>query len=333
MLIENQTVDMTAATGNVAKYYRDKGYEFEMRKPFKVNVTDLPNGSNKQVWVTCDYCKKDYQMQYKKYIERVVNGIVHKCACWQCEHFKIAETNMIKYGMSTNALPDVKAKKVESFRKNFGVDNPMQSKEIQNKMKDTMLERYGVEYRLQSQQGKDDFKNIMMQRYGVNHPSQSKELLERRKINTLNKYGVEHTLQLEEVRQKIAQTNFKNNTCKLSVEQLYISNLFDATLNYPIGRYNVDMLLDDNIILEFDGTGHDLNILYGRLTPDEFNQKEMTRTKYLLGKGYKIIRFIHKRHTKIQDKTYMEALEQCKMKLQYCSQVEYNFDDNTITIK
>lgn len=330
MLLKNQTVEMVVIRGDMASYYRSRGYEVKIKEPFEVSVEDLPHGSNRKVWVECDYCGKTYQMMYKKYNDRVINGTVHKCACRECEHLKIAESNQIKYGMSTNALPSVKNKKKNAYIDKFGVDNPMKSPEIKKKLENTMMEKYGVKYSTQTEEFREKAKETMREKYGVDHPSKSADILEKRKQNNLEKYGVEHTLQIDEVREKIAKSNYENGTCKLSVEQVFLSNLFNGKLNYPVGRYNVDILLDDKTILEFDGSGHNLNVTYGRVSEEEFNEKQSIRTNYLLNRGYKIVRFIHTRHTKLTESKYIDAMEKCKELLKTNDVAIYNFDSDEL---
>jgi len=332
MLILEREIEMIAVTEKNANYYRNKGYNVQLRIPFNVKPIDLPPGSNKKVWVKCDYCGKEYQMVFQKYIKRVLEATVHKCACRECEHLKIAESNMINYGMSTNALPEVKARKLQSNRDNYGVDNPMQLKKFQDKQKQTMVDRYGVEYSAQSSTLRAKTINTWMTNYGVNHPSKSNEILEKRNKNNLEKYGVEHTLQLDSVREQIAQTSYKNSTCKVSAEQLHLKELFSADLNYPIGKYNADLLLADDVILELDGSGHELNILYGNVSQEEFQRKEERRTRYILSQGYKIIRFSHKRHTRIRDWKYIDALEKCLDKLDAYNCVCYDFDTDELIV-
>lgn len=336
MLVPGQEIEMSVLRSDLVEYYRSKGYDVQPGKKFKIKVEDLTPGSNKKVLVQCDYqqyCNGEpYLMVYKKYYDRVLHGTVHKCACRKCESLKIAESNMINYGMSTNALPEVKQKKIERNQEKYGVNNPMQSLEVQNKFKNTMLDRYGCEYASQSKEIRDKMKNTWIEKYGVDHPAKSNEIIEKRNKGNFEKYGVEHTLQLESVREKIAQSYYKNGTCKASAEQIYLKKLFNADLNYPIGRYNADLLIDDNVVLELDGSGHELNILYGKLTPEEFKLREDIRTKYILDHGYKIIRFLHKWHTHIKDYKYKDALNQCMDKLYSYDIVSYDFDIDKVIV-
>ena len=54
--------------------------------------------------------------------------------------------------------------------------NPFSNKEVQEKIRQTMLKRYGVEYPLQSKEIKDKMKQTNLERYGVENVYQSKNV-------------------------------------------------------------------------------------------------------------------------------------------------------------
>ena len=98
MLKEGCAVKVKWGTKN-KKYYIEKGYEFtKFSEEFEVKVEDLADGYTGKVVVICDYCGKEYEMSYNKYVRRVVeNEFTKKCACSKCNRLKITETNLSKY--------------------------------------------------------------------------------------------------------------------------------------------------------------------------------------------------------------------------------------------
>ncbi len=295
----------------------------------EVNVSELPNGSNKRVFVTCDYCGKQYDMMYKKYIQGVINGTVHKCACKDCEKFKIKESNLLNYGTSsTNRLESVKQKKVHSYTEKYGCKNPMKFDEIKKKFRSTIHEKYppNSEERKAVERKR---KETMMRKYGVAHPSFSPVLLQKRSINNLKKYGVRHTLALESVREQIANTKYKNGTGGASVEQERICNLLGGVLNFPVGKYLVDIKIN-NIVVEYDGSGHCLSVLYGLMSEHDFHNKEKMREDFIISKGYKIIRIKHIEGTEISDDEYIRIYYYCLEMLKDKSIVVYDVDKNCL---
>lgn len=95
MLLESKQIPIKWIY-NTKNYYINKGYIFtNFGDVFYINPTHLKKSSDVFVHVQCDYCGKEYTIQYKKYISRVVenkNGI-HKCACEDCRHIKLKERN------------------------------------------------------------------------------------------------------------------------------------------------------------------------------------------------------------------------------------------------
>ncbi len=63
--------------------------------------------------------------------------------------------------------------------RNHGVDSPLKSQKIKDKIKVTNLKIYGVEHVLQSNEIKLKSKNTCQQKYGVNYPMQCKEIQEK----------------------------------------------------------------------------------------------------------------------------------------------------------
>ncbi len=87
----------------------------------------------------------------------------------------------------------------------YGVENPLQSKEIRQKGKETNLKKYGFENAATSNIIKNKIKNTCKQRYGTNAFFQSDKFKEKTKESTLKKYGVEYMSQVPEVRQKMSE--------------------------------------------------------------------------------------------------------------------------------
>ena len=84
----------------------------------------------------------------------------------------------------------------------------------------------------------------------------------------------------------------KHNMVPTSRGQRYLAKLFKGELNVNVGFFFVDILLKNNIIIEYDGGGHNLRVLYGDISQDEFNKREKDRSNFLISKGYKILRFV-----------------------------------------
>lgn len=92
MLVENQKIEMTWTNSN-KKYYIDKGYIFtKIRDKLIVKVEDLTDGSHKNVKVICDFCNRDYTLEYRDYLKNTKrnNG---KFRCLHCSNRSHVKTN------------------------------------------------------------------------------------------------------------------------------------------------------------------------------------------------------------------------------------------------
>ena len=150
------------------------------------------------------------------------------------EKQKANDTIKEKYGVENiSQLEEIKEKKRKTCMKNHGVDYPTQSKEVMEKIKQSVNEKYGVDYvsqleevkekrkktcmenygvevPIQSDIIKEKIKATCMEKYGVEHIAQSEDMKEKKKKTCLEKYGVEYTTQLESTKEKAKETLFKN---------------------------------------------------------------------------------------------------------------------------
>lgn len=95
-----------------------------------------------------------------------------------------------------------KAKMIEMY----GVESPLQSKEIYEKVKATNLARYGIECPLSDTV---KIKKTNLDKYGVENPSQSPLIKQRKRATTLEHYGVDHHMKTQELKDKLRATNLE----------------------------------------------------------------------------------------------------------------------------
>lgn len=202
-----------------------------------------------------------------------------------------------------------------------------------DKRRESNLSKYGVAETMMVKEIKDKKIRTCNERYGGNSPMHSEEVRNKQKKALLDKYGVENPSKIESSQEKKAYSKYINGTCNTSKEQIRLSKLFNGTLNYPVGKYNVDILIEDNLILEYDGDGHEILVKFNIETIDEFAEKEKHRTEYLVNKGYNIIRFINKKWWhEISDDKYKSTFEKCKTYLIDHKVVGYDFNEDKIII-
>lgn len=116
----------------------------------------------------------------------------------------------------------------------------------------------------------------------------------------MDKYGVENCGELDFVKSKIA-LSMNDNSIRTSQQQRYIKTLvdekYDSVLNHNDGKttynFNLDIAIpNEKIYIEYDGSGHWLNIKFKTKTEEEFNRCEIARYQMLKRNEWKMIKII-----------------------------------------
>ena len=122
--------------------------------------------------------------------------------------------------------------------------------------------------------------------------------IKNKELNIL-RYGVENQFQREEIRDKAMFIKSKNNLIVYSNQQKYLHNLLGGELNYcdkTTKGYSLDIAFPDmKVLIEYNGTGHNLQVKFGNITEEEFKLKEIQRYCILKYNGWKQIKIESKR--------------------------------------
>ena len=302
MFVEGQLIEIN---GPQKGFYAKKGYEYEKGKPLYVKAEDLTPESAKEILVQCDYCGAQCYTTYRSYYRGTRMGTVHKCACKSCLSKKVKECNLVNYGVEWTAnLSSVREKYEQTCLERYGVKNVNQTELVKQKKIDKSLERYGTI-------------NVF----------QSEEVKQKSKQTITEKYGVDNIMDVESIRSKRQRSLKYVNGRPVSSEQQRLAKLFNGELNKPVGKYRLDIVVDGDIAVEYDGPGHGLEVRIGRVAPEQYALNENERINFILENGYKIIRFIHGTSNKITDEKYLEILETAKQYLEYEKYIIYDFDN------
>lgn len=312
------------------KYYKELGYIFNtVGDKITVKIKDVPNGSHIMVDILCDYCMKNVcSTTYKNYNRSIkING---KYSCVDCCRKKTKETNKIKYGVeNVMQIYLVKNKIKQTMLDKYGVEHYSKTHEYKEKYTKTSLKNFGCSNPLQNENIQEKVKRTMLDKYGVENPMQSNIIREKAMTTCMKNYSVQHPLQSKEIAKRVVNSFYRNNSQKTSQQQLYLHELYGGELNYPISYYNADIcLVNERITIEYDGGGHLLNIITGRETQEEHNQKEMVRNYVIKRAGYKQIRIISSKDYLPSDEILLQMLNQAKEYFNNTTHtwVEYNID-------
>ncbi len=159
----------------------------------------------------------------------------------------------------------------------------------------------------------EKIKEVNLINYGVENTFQRLDIKEKIKSINLEKYGVEYPMQNPEVQKKSILNMSLNNGVEASKQQIYINKIFNGRLNYvddSTEYYTLDIAFPDNgIFVEYDGSGHDLQVKFGNCTESEFKQKEIVRSNILKRNGWKEIRIVSIKDKLPDDETLLSMLD------------------------
>lgn len=242
----------------------------------------------------------EYYSQTQEWLDRKKNTSLKRYGYGcnlQCEDIKraIRDTNLKKYGFEYATQSQiVKDKTRTTVQEKYGANSIFEVPEIRDKIFETNLSKYGHKYSIQSEEIRNKVKETNMRNLGVEYPMQSKEIRDKKEKTCLEKYNVTTPFALKEVREKAIDTMYKNGNIQCSIQQSYIYNLYrkhndNVKLNYPIGKnFFADIcLLNEKIVVEYDGKGHNLSVVLGNITQEEFDKKEIIRNNVIKHEGYK----------------------------------------------
>lgn len=294
--------------GNQKYFFTHKG------NCFIVEVKELPRTSLIPVTVYCDYCGYIYETPYAEYRIRINKIPMVCCNNVICMKLKREEINLLKYGVKNQfERSEVKDKIIVYNLEHYGVEHHFQNKDFLNKRIETNIEKFGAENNSQTKEWYEQIQETQLLHYGVPFYFQTDEFKKRRKITCIKKYGFENPNRNIKIKIKTAETLFKHGTCNTSKQQVHIHSLIGGILNYSNNTPNLDIGFPDKLIYcEYNGGGHNLNVVFGNMTQKEFANKERRREFYLKSKGWKEIKIISLKDKLPQDNIIIELFNMGK---------------------
>lgn len=233
---------------------------------------------------------------------------------WESEEIlqRRADTFKSIYGIDGEKHNEIQNKMTETMLQRYGVKSALQSPEILNKVYNTNLQRYGVKTYLLTEEIKEKTKSTSLKKYGTIHPSQSEEVKNKVKSTMMERYGVDNIFKTERSKKNWRMSLLNNDKCMSSTQQREICKIYNGILNYPIGKYFADIFLEDyNIIIEYDGSGHDISLRRNIVSKMQFDENERIRERYIVNQGYKIIRLISNNDSVYSKEIMISLLNNC----------------------
>jgi hypothetical protein len=156
----------------------------------------------------CQYCKINvvnfdyFDAGYRKYCCKscIGKGTINKKIQTCLKNYGVENPSQSKY---------ILQKKVDTCIKRYSCNNAQQNIKIREKTQKTNLERYGVESPGQNDKVKEKMRQTNLERYGVENPSQNEKIKQKKIKTCLENYGVEHPFQAESIKDKKVKTNLE----------------------------------------------------------------------------------------------------------------------------
>ena len=160
------------------------------------------------------------------------------------------------------------------------------------KAKDTFKERYNIDNPMQSQDIRDKARATNIQRYGCENPILNKEINGKRIKTLIERYGEDNPMKVDEFAKKQMESMQGDNGL-YSYCQKYLADLYNGVINHRIGKYLFDIYVEsDKLDIEINGSGHNLDVVLGKMTQEQFNTKEKNRIDTIRDNGFYQIIFV-----------------------------------------
>ena len=179
----------------------------------------------------CKYCGKEYEVSEKGNWDKENklsygrNTIPNwKFCCYKCgreySREKSIETRQMK-AQDPRYYEDIVNKRKNTTKERHGFENYRNVE----KSKESCIKKYGVSSNMKSEEGLKAYQKSLEKKYGVKNQFQREEVKEHNKKLHLKNYGVEYVSQSEYYSKKSYETKKKNNSFKVSREELKLRDL------------------------------------------------------------------------------------------------------------
>lgn len=166
-MLLSETATVTWNSRN-KKHYTSAGYNFtKMGDKFDASIGDLTDGCQSSVTLLCDYCHKEYDIQWYTYKYIHKKTFVDNDCCSDCLQKKAKDSVNEKYGGYTEMHDLSNDRRKATNVAKYGHDNPFASDTIKEKIKNTNIAKYGVAYTQQSDIVRAKTRNTCLNKYGV----------------------------------------------------------------------------------------------------------------------------------------------------------------------
>lgn len=171
---------------------------------------------------------------------------------------KMRATSRARYGVDNPMqCKEIQERSKEAVRRIYGVDNLSQSPEIQRRIHENSKKKYGVDHYSQDPEIRDRMVAGMVSKYGDNCPNRVPEIRERTIQTNRERYGVDNVGQSDKVKERMRETCRERYGVDYALQAESIRNRIRETCKEKYGCYGappqlfLDKMKDDTFRLRY----------------------------------------------------------------------------------
>ena len=282
----------------------------KLNEELKIPVSLLPDGSGYKVEIICDFCKSVYESEWRKYLKIENKKQKHSCNSKECIALKRKETNLEKWGVDNPMKSKMVKERLENkILEKWGVEHYSKTDEFKEKIKETNLAKWGVEHYSKTDEFKEKFKESSLKKFGVDNPFKSKIVKNKIKKTYLEKWGVDNYAKTDEYLEKSKKSSLikfgvdyysKSEDCK---EKVRLNNLEKWGVDNPMKLNKIKKKLKNKILEKWGVDNYTKTKDYIEKTKETnfkkwgngiLNHSELFRNRfYKISNDYNYIKFIN----------------------------------------
>ena len=198
---------------------------------------------------------------------------------------KICGKGVSKFISYTKGYKETCSKKCTNILK-YGCEHPMQSKQVQENLKQSIINKYGVDNAFKSEEIKNKIKSKNLEKYGCENPQQNLNIRQKTIKTNLKRYGTESALSSDLIREKIKKTNLERYGVETPMENEKCKNNFKLSMKEKYGVENP--LQIPEIIEKVKKTNLEKYGVEFPLQSSEIRKKKLRKLNYHWVKGDEI---------------------------------------------
>ena len=241
-MIINKNIDIRVNSNNM-KYLKEFNDNIKNNDIIQIPIEKLSKNSHLKIDVKCDVCGLEKNISYFSYVRNIKNSNIYTCQKCSIEKYKL--TNIEKYGVEFPIQSkEIKERRKKNNIEKYNVDEPSKLESIKEKIRITKKLKYDDE----NYNNKEKTKETKKLKYdNINYNN-------REKANTtcIQRYGVENVSQSETIKNKKRETSIKNyNVDNYSKSDIYKIDRIDI-LKEKYKNINILNVCNNKLILNCD---------------------------------------------------------------------------------